>query len=84
MMNNATIRWDHQARRRWAAALLGLAGIWCAGTYAQTANLYSFQTGTGASLDPLSSPTVLVAASNDDGASTVQNIGFSFSYEGVA
>jgi hypothetical protein len=44
---------------------------------------YSFASGTGGTLDPMTSSTQLVAASSDDGASTVNNIGFTFVFNGT-
>ncbi len=48
----------------------------------QTANLYTFSTGTGATM---LAPTFtqIVATATDDGVSTVQSIGFNFVYEGT-
>jgi hypothetical protein len=53
-------------------------------THAQTADQYGFSTSTGATLDPMTGATTIVSASTDDTPSGLQNIGFSFSFEGVA
>ncbi|MFN0275326.1 MAG: hypothetical protein ACKVPJ_06255, partial [Chitinophagales bacterium] len=49
---------------------------------AQTANLYTFSTSTGATLDPMTGATTAIGTSIDDTPSGVLNIGFSFTYEG--
>lgn len=58
-------------------ALMGNAG------WGQTAAGYAFSTGTGSSL---LAPTLtqIIASGNDDGTSTLQNIGFTFVYEGTS
>lgn len=53
-------------------------------TKAQTAKDYVFTASTGASLNQMSGATTIVAASVDDVPSTLQNIGFSFVYEGIS
>jgi len=53
------------------------------GINAQTANTYSYAPSSGATLDPMTGATTIVAASVDDAPSTIQNIGFNFVYEGV-
>jgi hypothetical protein len=50
---------------------------------AQTANTYIFASSTGATLDPMSGATTIVASNVDDQPSTLQNIGFNFVYEGA-
>jgi hypothetical protein len=63
--------------------LFFLLGLLYCNVYGQTANQYVFSTGTGATmLAPVF--TQIVAVSQDDAASTVQNIGFTFTYEGTA
>lgn len=55
------------------------------GAQAQLAS-YTFSTGTGATLDPMTGSTVIVAADafgGDDLASTVQTIGFNFTFNGT-
>ncbi len=48
----------------------------------QTTGVYFFTTGTGGSLTTMTGSTQLVAAATDDGASSVTNIGFTFTYGG--
>src|SRR5688572_28104296 len=50
---------------------------------AQTANIYVFSSATGVALETLSSPLQIVGAENDDAASAVQNIGFTFNFAGT-
>src|ERR1043166_9418025 len=50
---------------------------------AQLANAYIYTSSTGATLDPMTGATSIVAAGVDDNASAIQNIGFTFNYEGV-
>lgn len=54
------------------------------GVNAQLANTYIYTTSTGATLDPMTGATTIVASSVDDAPSPIQNIGFTFNYEGVA
>jgi HYR domain/GEVED domain/Secretion system C-terminal sorting domain len=61
-----------------------LLGVIPFGLNAQNANTYSFTSSSGSTLDPMAGATTIVAASVDDAPSTIQNIGFSFNYEGVA
>lgn len=49
----------------------------------QLCSQYAFATGTDAVLDPMVGSTNLVSASSDDGASTVQSIGFTFNFLGT-
>ncbi|MBK9422355.1 MAG: T9SS type A sorting domain-containing protein [Flavobacteriales bacterium] len=76
---------NHPARQRWR---LGLATLACTGLLAsasaQTANLYSFSTSTGASLEDMSGATTLLGANQDYASVVGVNIGFSFSFEGTA
>ena len=44
---------------------------------------YSFSTGTTGTLDPMTASTQLVGPNSDDGASTVQSIGFTFNFAGT-
>ncbi len=71
-------------RRSWRA---GLAALACLGLMsavsAQTANQYVFSSSSGASLDPMTGATTLVGSNQDDAASGVTGIGFTFSYEGT-
>lgn len=70
-------------RGRWRRGLLALAcGAMLSTAFAQTVNLYSFSTGSG-SLDPMSGASTLIGSGQDDAASAVTNIGFSFNYEGT-
>ena len=46
-------------------------------------NSYSFSAGTTGVLDPMTGSTQLVASASDDGASAVNNIGFTFNYGGT-
>ena len=72
-------------RPSWRRGLLalacsaGLLGV----VQAQTVNLYSFSSGSGASLDPMSGASTLLGSSQDDAASAVTNIDFAFNYEGT-
>ncbi len=51
---------------------------------ASTANAYTFSTGTGAALDPMTGATQVLNASNDDTPTAAPaGIGFTFKYEGV-
>src|SRR5690349_16240362 len=50
---------------------------------AQLANTYIYTSSTGASLDPMTGATTIVAAGTDDAGSAVQTIGFTFNYEGT-
>jgi hypothetical protein len=51
---------------------------------ATTVNNYLFSNNTGANLFTLTSPTQAVGSNNDDTPSAVQNIGFTFRFEGNA
>ncbi len=68
---------------KWVFTVI-LLGMFSTAVKAQTANTYLFANSTGATLDPMTGATNIVAASVDDAPSAIQNIGFSFSYEGVA
>ncbi|TCJ15845.1 T9SS type A sorting domain-containing protein [Flaviaesturariibacter flavus] len=57
--------------------------VLAAATAVQTANTYSFASGTGSTLDPMTGATALTFSGNDDAASAATAIGFSFPYEGV-
>ena len=46
-------------------------------------NLYTYATGTSGTLDPMTGSTQLVAASSDDGISSVTPITFSFTFAGT-
>ncbi|MBS1943039.1 MAG: hypothetical protein JST38_19425, partial [Bacteroidetes bacterium] len=71
-------------RGRWRAGLTALAFAgWIGGAWAQTANQYTFAVTAGGNLDPMSGATVLIGSGQDDLASAVTGIGFSFDYEGV-
>ncbi|MDP4263282.1 MAG: choice-of-anchor J domain-containing protein [Bacteroidota bacterium] len=52
-------------------------------TSAQLANTYIYISSTGATLDPMTGATTIVTAGVDDAPSAIQNIGFTFNYEGV-
>ncbi|MBS1581926.1 MAG: hypothetical protein JST66_06955, partial [Bacteroidetes bacterium] len=83
-MNNhdpARIHPARHGRRRWLALLAGTSLI--ATVSAQNVSLYSFSSGTGTTLDPMSGASTLLGANQDDNASAVTNIGFSFNYEGT-
>lgn len=45
---------------------------------------YAFVAGTGGTLDPMTGSTQLVGSNSDDGVSSVNNIGFTFTYAGTA
>jgi subtilisin-like proprotein convertase family protein len=51
---------------------------------AQLANTYVYLSSTGATLDPMTGSTQVIATGDDDTPSAIQNIGFTFNYEGVA
>ncbi|MFT3885116.1 MAG: hypothetical protein QM724_06700 [Flavobacteriales bacterium] len=70
------------ARWRRGSATLGLCAL-LATASAQNVNLYSFSSGTGTTLDPMSGASTLLGSGKDDDASAVTNIGFSFNYEGT-
>ncbi|MBX2971599.1 MAG: T9SS type A sorting domain-containing protein [Flavobacteriales bacterium] len=71
---------DRANRRKALMTLVCAIGLF-GHAQAQTVNLYSFSSGTGASLDPMSGASQLLGANQDDAASAVTNIGFSFNYE---
>lgn len=50
---------------------------------AQLANTYIYSSSAGATLDPMTGATTIVASDVDDAGSSVQNIGFTFNYEAV-
>jgi hypothetical protein len=50
--------------------------------WGQTCAQYTFTTGSGASLDPMSGATSLIGPNNDDLASAVVDIGFPFIFLG--
>ncbi|MBK7246651.1 MAG: T9SS type A sorting domain-containing protein [Flavobacteriales bacterium] len=75
---------NRPARQRWRTGLATLAAVGLlASVSAQNVTLYSFANSAGGSLDPMSGSTVLVGSGQDDAASAVTNIGFTFVYEGI-
>ena len=52
--------------------------------FGQTVAQYTFGTGTTGSMNAMTSSTQLCASANDDTASAVTNIGFTFTYAGTA
>ncbi len=71
-------------RRSWRRGLGTIALATLLGSAsAQTVNLYSFSSGTGTTLDPMTGATTLIGNNQDDAASAVTNIGFNFVYEGT-
>ena len=61
------------------AGLVGLA----APLSAQVVSLYSFTAGSGTSLDPMTGSSTLIGPNQDDVASAVTSIGFTFNFEGT-
>ncbi len=62
---------------------LGATNLSAANNVAISPASYSFTTGTGATLDPMTGATQILNPSNDDSPSGVANIGFTFNYGGV-
>ncbi len=71
-------------RTSWLVSLMLFVGLLLTNftAFSQVGN-YSFATGTSGALDAMTGSTQLVAASSDDGASAVTNIGFNFIFNGV-
>ncbi|MBL7981138.1 MAG: T9SS type A sorting domain-containing protein [Flavobacteriales bacterium] len=63
--------------------LLSISAVLLTPLSAQVVSLYSFSSGTGTTLDPMSGATVLIGANQDDVSSAVTGIGFTFNFEGV-
>lgn len=73
-------------RTRFFTRLLGtamlLVGI-ASQAISQEASTYVYSTSTGATLNAMTGATDLSPADRDDGVSTLQNIGFTFSFENI-
>ncbi|HRP00429.1 MAG TPA: hypothetical protein PLN54_13415, partial [Flavobacteriales bacterium] len=50
---------------------------------AQVVTLYSFTASSGGALDPMAGASILIGPNQDDAASAVTDIGFTFNYEGT-
>ena len=61
----------------------GTDSITVVASVASTANNYAFAASTGASLDPMTGATNIVASAVDVGSSVVTNIGFTFNFNGT-